>query len=253
MRAESSADLARLLAEGPFPDALRAAIDASGLSLDRVRHRLGQRGVSVSVPTLSLWQSGRRRPARPESLRALAHLDQVLGLPPGSLTALLGPRDRDGVTHLSQQDRVEVDGRLLVAHSRTVLRGGRADRWQASWELGEGPPPAIEARRNCRVGRVEHDFDRGTATAELVLDEPIEEGASVILEYVAVFDDPTSGRYLRLLDRTARDYLLEASFATPPRVCVREPDARALTPDPTGAVHFVAADVTGRVGIRWAH
>src|ERR1700716_1094763 len=85
------AELDRLLREGPFPAALRAAIQASRLSLDRVQHRLATRGTTISVATLSYWQSGRRRPERPESLHALRHLEAVLRVPPNALTALLGP------------------------------------------------------------------------------------------------------------------------------------------------------------------
>ena len=58
-------ELVGLLATGPFPDALRAAIKTSRLSLDRIQHRLGLRGITISVATLSYWQSGRRRPERP--------------------------------------------------------------------------------------------------------------------------------------------------------------------------------------------
>lgn len=84
-------ELTKLLADGPFSDTLRAAIKASGLSLDRVQHRLQLRGVTISVATLSYWQSGRRRPERPESLDALRHLEAVLRVPSNALTALLGP------------------------------------------------------------------------------------------------------------------------------------------------------------------
>lgn len=84
-------ELAKLLAEGPFAEALRAAIKGSGLSLDRIQHRLQLRGVTISVATLSYWQSGRRRPERPESLDALRHLEAVLRVPAHALTALLGP------------------------------------------------------------------------------------------------------------------------------------------------------------------
>ncbi|MYR59325.1 transcriptional regulator, partial [Streptomyces sp. SID625] len=61
-RSEGSGDplaeeLVRLLERGPFADALRAAITASGLSLDRIRDRLVRRGASLSVATLSSWQS----------------------------------------------------------------------------------------------------------------------------------------------------------------------------------------------------
>lgn len=78
-----------LLATGPFAPALRAAIRARGLGLERIRYRLRGRGVSISLATLSHWQSGRCRPERQESLRVLRHLEAVLELPPRSLTQLL--------------------------------------------------------------------------------------------------------------------------------------------------------------------
>ncbi|WP_410648581.1 transcriptional regulator [Amycolatopsis sp. cmx-4-54] len=84
-------ELRRLLDTGPFADALRAAIRARGLGLDRIRYRLRGRGCSVSLATLSHWQSGRCRPERPESLLVLKNLEEVLGVPPGSLSRLLGP------------------------------------------------------------------------------------------------------------------------------------------------------------------
>jgi len=97
----------------PFPRALRAAITASGLPLDRIRHRLELRGVSISVPTLSHWQSGRRRPERPESLRALAELEQLLSLPPLALRSLLGPprpRGRKSSVPAQRRDRATTEG-----------------------------------------------------------------------------------------------------------------------------------------------
>lgn len=107
--------LARLLRTGPFPEALRAAIAARGLSLDRIQERLRRRGSTVSPATLSSWQSGRNRPERPSSLVALGALEDVLRLPQGALAALLGPpRPR---------------GRWLPAAS---ARPGLADVWP-SW------------------------------------------------------------------------------------------------------------------------
>lgn len=88
---ENPGELGTLLRTGPFHAALRAAIAARGLSLERLRYRLAQRGVHVGVGTLSYWQSGRRRPERPESLRAVALLEELLELPPGALTVLIGP------------------------------------------------------------------------------------------------------------------------------------------------------------------
>ncbi|UVS79573.1 XRE family transcriptional regulator [Actinokineospora sp. UTMC 2448] len=157
------------LRSGSFPAALRAAIAARGLGLERLRERLRQRGVSVSMATLSYWQSGRSRPERRESLLALRHLEEVLEVPEGALAALLGPaRPRghwryvssglpaigalwpdpasvedalDGIdtswderlTRISQHDRVWVgpEGGALSCLSRQVLRAEAdgPDRW----------------------------------------------------------------------------------------------------------------------------
>jgi hypothetical protein len=85
-RAAAGREVELLLATGPF-----AAIRARGLGLERIRYRLRAQGVSISLATLSHWQSGRCRPERPESLLALCHIEEVLEVPPGSLTHLLGP------------------------------------------------------------------------------------------------------------------------------------------------------------------
>lgn len=83
--------LARPVEEQSFADALRAAIQARGLGLERIQQRLRAHDVKVSLATLSYWQSGRSRPERRESLAALAHLESVLEVPAGSLSGLLGP------------------------------------------------------------------------------------------------------------------------------------------------------------------
>ncbi|WP_371498838.1 hypothetical protein OG871_22790 [Kitasatospora sp. NBC_00374] len=85
-------ELAAALRTGPFHLALRTAIAARGLALHRVQQHLARRGVRVGVTSLSYWQQGRRRPERPESLRAVRLLEDVLDLPTHSLTRLLGPR-----------------------------------------------------------------------------------------------------------------------------------------------------------------
>jgi len=110
-RAAAGREVGPLLVTGPFEAALRAAIRARGLGLERIRYRLRGRGVSISLATLSHWQSGRCRPERPESLLALCHIEEVLEVPPGSLTNLLGPprsRARGAcVTH------AHADGKVL--------------------------------------------------------------------------------------------------------------------------------------------
>lgn len=69
-----------------FAGALRQAIQASGLTLERIRHRLGQRGLTVSVATLSYWQRGR---SRPRSRAVVTTLEEILRVPAGTLTELL--------------------------------------------------------------------------------------------------------------------------------------------------------------------
>lgn len=97
-------DLADALRAGPFEVALRTAIRASRLSLERIQHRLRTRGTPVSITALSYWQSGRRRPERPDSLLALQQLEDVLDVPDGSLAALLGPPRPRGRTRQLAND-----------------------------------------------------------------------------------------------------------------------------------------------------
>jgi hypothetical protein len=85
-------DVTSLLRTGPFDEALRAAIMARGLSLERLHVRLAERGVRISLASLSNWQRGRSRPERSASLAAVRELEAILGLPPHSLVTLLGPR-----------------------------------------------------------------------------------------------------------------------------------------------------------------
>ncbi|WP_151525750.1 hypothetical protein [Serinicoccus kebangsaanensis] len=85
---------------GPFDAALRDALVSSGLTLERVRERLRRRGLSVSLSTLSHWQTGRSRPERATSLQAVREIERMAGLAPGSLVSLLGPhRPRGRWTH----------------------------------------------------------------------------------------------------------------------------------------------------------
>ncbi|GGL83775.1 hypothetical protein GCM10010129_29460 [Streptomyces fumigatiscleroticus] len=82
-------ELDSALRGGPFHVALRAAIAARGLPLQRVQHHLSRHGVKVGVTSLSYWQQGARRPQRPESLRAVRALEEILQLPEESLIRLL--------------------------------------------------------------------------------------------------------------------------------------------------------------------
>lgn len=153
----TNGDIRRALASHPadslaadaFPTALRTAIQASGLSLDRIQYRLRARGVSVSVTALSYWQSGRRRPERAESLAALGHLESVLGVAPGSLIALLGPpRPRGRVQRESSRLPIEalwperepvskLLKRIDFSTETAVIKLSQQDRMELAVDRGE--------------------------------------------------------------------------------------------------------------------
>ncbi|MGC0312310.1 hypothetical protein [Kitasatospora acidiphila] len=78
-------------AGGNFAQTLHRAIEASGLSLDRIRTELAHQGVRVSVTTLSYWRRGRSQPERAASVRAVGLLEELLGLETTALSSLLGP------------------------------------------------------------------------------------------------------------------------------------------------------------------
>lgn len=161
----------------PFPGALRSAIAATGLSLDRLALRLATRGTPLSSATLSYWQSGRRRPESPRSLRALRALEAVLGVAPDELRSLLGPPrprgmaagkvpmapmaalwepgsaaadvlsamsppDDAALARISHHDRcvVDEDGTLRTLRTRQVLRANSdgVDRWVLLHDWGGG-------------------------------------------------------------------------------------------------------------------
>ncbi|MFE4049719.1 hypothetical protein [Streptomyces sp. YIM B13518] len=116
-----TAELDSALRGGPFHVALRAAIAARGLPLQRVQHHLSRHGVKVGVTSLSYWQQGARRPQRPESLRAVRALEEILRLPEESLIRLLAEPDEHaparhsaGRSHRSLVEASGVRERLLA-------------------------------------------------------------------------------------------------------------------------------------------
>ena len=71
-----------------FASVLGRAIRERGLTLESIRRRLEQQGVTVSVATLSYWQNGRSHPTRAHSQRTLTALEAILKIPPGSLVSV---------------------------------------------------------------------------------------------------------------------------------------------------------------------
>ncbi|MET7699056.1 MULTISPECIES: hypothetical protein [unclassified Streptomyces] len=126
----ATAELETALQGGPFHVALRAAITARGLPLQRVQHHLSRYGVKVGVTSLSYWQQGARRPQRPESLRAVRALEEILQLPDESLIRLLSEADEHSGPERpggrSYRSLVEASGVLerLLAELEAPVDGG---------------------------------------------------------------------------------------------------------------------------------
>ncbi|MFD3377908.1 MULTISPECIES: hypothetical protein [unclassified Streptomyces] len=126
----ATAELETALRGGPFHVALRVAIATRGLPLQRVQHHLTRYGVKVGVTSLSYWQQGARRPQRPESLRAVRALEEILQLPDESLIRLLAKADErpeaERAAARSYRALVEASGALekLLAELDSPLDGG---------------------------------------------------------------------------------------------------------------------------------
>ncbi|MFD9704740.1 hypothetical protein [Lentzea sp. NPDC059081] len=211
-----------------FAEELARAVEVSGLSLERIRHHLEQRGLQVSQSTLSYWRRGRSRPERPESLAAVAALEEILRLSPGALTGRLGdrrPRGRwverttalEGIwgdaaidlgreiarvdkllpapaRYLSVRDRVLIgqDRREVEIRSSAVIEAFEdgVDRMLIAKTADDTDlsPGDIAAERSCRVGRVRRDDDRKLLVAEIILDRVLRAGDTALVDLRLISD-----------------------------------------------------------------
>lgn len=211
-----------------FADALSRALEASGLSLERIQRHLESRGVQVSLSTLSYWRRGRSRPERPESLQAVAVLEEVLRLEPGALTGRLGdkrPRGRwvervaalEGIWQEAALDlgraitRVDhltaAPAKYLAVRDVTVVGPDRreveirssavieafedgVDRILVSKTADETDrsPGEITALRSCRIGRVRRDEENKLIVAEVILDRVLRAGDTALVDLRMITD-----------------------------------------------------------------
>jgi hypothetical protein len=244
-------ELDQLLKTGPFHVALRAAIHARGLALHRIQHRLAERGIQVGVTSLSYWQQGNRRPARPESMRAVTALEEVLELPRDTLTRLLRevataerPAARsyrslvdaaDALQQLLAELRSPADGgvhtvlhmervrigplrELAARHSEQVVRAHRdgIDRYVAIHYGDAGCDVSrvrLQPGENCRPGSVRRHPQTGLVAAELLFDTRLRVGETHVFSYA--FEDGTAGpcdEYVRGFSFGGGQYVLQAGF-----------------------------------------
>ncbi|SFR10740.1 hypothetical protein SAMN04488564_103460 [Lentzea waywayandensis] len=211
-----------------FAEALAKAVEASGLSLERIQHHLELRGVQVSLSTLSYWRRGRSRPERPESLQAVAALEEILRLEPGTLTGSLGdkrPRGRwveraaalEGIwqeaavdlgrainrvdrllaspaKYISLRDVVVIgsDRREIEMRTSSVIEAFEdgVDRLLVA-KVAEDTDLStgdIVAEKSCRVGRVRRDDENNLLVAEVILDRVLRAGDTALVDLRMIAD-----------------------------------------------------------------
>lgn len=249
------AGLEALLTTGPFHQALRAAIRERGLSLERIQAKLAARGTPVSLAALSHWQSGRSQPERDASLIALTGLEDILGLAPMALTALLEPprpRGRRPVSDpvdlvtvyhnksaviealrkfdtiwgqaligLSSHDRVTIgsDGFLHSLWNRRVLRATAdgPDHMLAVYSADADNTPSVVPIRGCTLGQVVTDHKAGLVVAELVFGHPLRQGEFLVMEHRLEMSAPYAPdtRWERRIPHPVRELVLEVEFTGP--------------------------------------
>ena len=219
--------------EGPgttrsFAEVLTEAVQARGLSLERIRSRLEDADATVSIATLSYWQSGRSFPTRARSYHTLVELESILELEAGYLTSLTHTADgrarrelfdwqkvvpvADLVTGIIADLGIDVQGQLsrvlvqdLVTigadraeseqRTRTVFRAERngLHRWPVVLE-GEGTEsesPTVAALFGCRLGEVVTVPERRLTVAEMIAPRPLSRGELFTAEHHVTW--PASG------------------------------------------------------------
>ncbi|MDT8914720.1 XRE family transcriptional regulator [Amycolatopsis sp. PS_44_ISF1] len=243
-------ELRRLLRHGTFAQALDRALVVRGLSLEQVQRRLADRDVRVSRAALSYWRRGRSRPEREESLRAVRALEDLIGLPAGSLVVLLGPPRPRGrmadaepgavdrarlwpscgpalaamdappegqVRYLDVHEHVLVDEHRRLAEVRTTLvieaTTDRTDRCVVYEWAEESSRPVLSGLRYCRQGRTRPQEASTATVCELLLEQRLSAGERTVVEYTWSYP---SGSVLtsfhRRFTRSARLYLLQVQF-----------------------------------------
>lgn len=198
-----------------FAQALREALARRGMSLRTLRGRLRDRGHAVSIASLSLWQSGARRPSTDSSADIVCELENLLGLDDDELVGKLRPHrrvppDRNvsfasfvGLEHNTVTD--ESSARQLSERSSTLMSyvdaSGRVTRnvarnvWQArvdgaqevaaflTVEPEEVAAPQVRGVIGCELSDVVTDMQQRVMRITVRLNAPLLKGDMALTEW----------------------------------------------------------------------
>ncbi|MBK8464147.1 MAG: hypothetical protein IPL36_14370 [Nigerium sp.] len=234
-----------------FAEVLTAAIQARGLSLERIRSHLDQAGVPVSIATLSYWQSGRSLPTRARSFHTLVELERVLGVEAGHLTQhtytadgrtrretfewqkvvpsldvvseVIADLDLDWhgeLTRIAVQDHLTIgrDRSEQAQEVRVIWRTERSGlpRWAVvSEQDAQGATSqTVEPLMGCALGEVVEFPERNLLIAEMTAHRPMQRGELFACEYRLTSTPTTmpSFRLLRAVSNTMKTLTMVIRF-----------------------------------------
>lgn len=235
-----------------FAGGLRAAIDASGLSLEEIVEQVAERGNRVSTSSLSAWQSGLSAPSRTKSLQTIPDLEQVLGVEEGCLSGLLTQRarrprtvpatnvaelwtDPDGVSRLLARLGAVLDDlrepeklsrrlRLVVdaeGNHRHLTNGAmvRARQRPATRMLylshfpWTSDLPVVTATSGLVFNRFRGDYARGLGAFELLFDPELPPQSTAWVEFTIVDPPRLATTYMNVrVAEGCRDLTMSVAF-----------------------------------------
>lgn len=245
------------LAREAFALVFSDALQARGLTLDRVHARLVAAGCPVSVATLSYWQSGRSLPTRTVSMAALNELDRIFELPPGYLVSLLPARpDRswklknvlnsfERVQTILESWNTSMNSQLssIAIHEHHLVRNGGERVISTMRQMMRCNEPGLRSfpyvfqqpeahiaprprpLAGCSIGRSFIDHGEGMAIGEWVFPHELSLGEPVVFDYEVdwVSSDPMDRIFERLMPDQAQLLSISVEFeGAPPSAAWRQ-------------------------------
>jgi len=235
-----------------FSARLTEAMSAKRMSLSELRARLAAHGNPMSISALSYWRSGSRKPEGAKSMSAVADIEAILGMEPGSLSAVIPHSSRGGsapprhftdgiepiaeviddmaVTLLSDplhagreiatHITAEVDERGLVRRQviRAQVQAVTTAITQMVW--AEVPPlpsdvaPVFSSVAGCTLARTLDQPDSGGFAALFALDRTVPPGEMTMIEFQMDFPDgyPRLAACEHITSRKTREIVLWVRF-----------------------------------------